>query len=45
MEAKNVNTYIQPEIKVIKYEVQDFIAVSSEHDNIFGDIMDFLFGN
>ena len=37
-----MNNYIQPEIEVIKYEVQDFIAFSSEHDNIFGDIADFF---
>ena len=42
MEAKNVNTYIQPEIKVIKYEVEDFIATSIEHDNAFADIGDFF---
>ena len=39
-----MKTYIQPEIEVIKYEIEDFIALSSEHDNIFGDIMDFFFG-
>lgn len=39
-----MNNYEQPEIKVIKYEVQDFIAVSTDHDNAFGDFSD-LFGN
>lgn len=38
-----MNTYKQPEIKVINYEVQDFIAASVDHDNAFGDFSD-LFG-
>ena len=32
--------YEQPSVEVYTFEVEDFIAISSEHDNIFGDIAD-----
>ena len=37
-----MNIFKQPEIEVIKFEVQDIITTSTEHDNAYGDITDFL---
>lgn len=37
-----MNTFKQPEAEVIKFEVQDIITTSTEHDNAYGDIGDFF---